>query len=473
MSQLCQYRVAVVETVKSERMSGTKTRFGRHFWGLGGGLGGLVLCGILLPRPAGAQSVLLGPAVQRVRPNPELDPLLPKGPLRLGNIATLPVSHLRCSSFYPVCVAEDYQGRIVKGDPLPTLERAYRTFVVAMGLPAPTGWASSPTVWVLEEGGADARVELKEELLSTWDAAQVVCHSGVLGDWEQNAHLCVAEAILAHLDPAESRLTRRAYAYHLWWGVALPTEPDLRLLSAAGRTPSASIFEEPENPAPAALFFSYLDDALGTSNSAEVTTGLFAISGQRTPPGSVRFENEPDLFDALRATTDDDLSELARLLRSYAVSRILPYRSSRMNHSFRAPAMAAVPLPDWTIAASSLPRRVAFRKPLGPLGFSYLSIELDVPTTNLELGLVLDWEPPSPFTWTVVKVDAQGTELGRSEIAFEPRVTHAEKNLVSLEGTRTLLVVGTNLGGIDLAHPFDPDYAPFEPHGATAYIVKQ
>jgi hypothetical protein len=33
-------------------------------------------------------------------------------------------------------------------------------------------------------------------------------------------------------------------------------------------------------------------------------------------------------------------------------------------------------------------------------------------------------------------------------------------------------LVGTNLEGIDLAHPFDPDIAPFEPHSATVYLVR-
>jgi hypothetical protein len=32
--------------------------------------------------------------------------------------------------------------------------------------------------------------------------------------------------------------------------------------------------------------------------------------------------------------------------------------------------------------------------------------------------------------------------------------------------------VGTNLGGVDLAHPFDPDFEPFEPHGFTVYLAE-
>jgi len=34
-----------------------------------------------------------------------------------------------------------------------------------------------------------------------------------------------------------------------------------------------------------------------------------------------------------------------------------------------------------------------------------------------------------------------------------------------------VLVVGTNLGGIGPSYPFDPDFAPFEPHGALVTLM--
>ena len=42
----------------------------------------------------------------------------------------------------------------------------------------------------------------------------------------------------------------------------------------------------------------------------------------------------------------------------------------------------------------------------------------------------------------------------------------------NLDEARAVLIVGTNLEGIDLSHPFDPDVAPFEPHTATVYLVR-
>ena len=74
------------------------------------------------------------------------------------------------------------------------------------------------------------------------------------------------------------------------------------------------------------------------------------------------------------------------------------------------------------------------------------------------------------MVWKIVKLDDKGQEIGRIDVAFEQRGTEIERRVVTLEGTRSLLIVGTNLGGVDLAHPFDPDHEPFEPHGCTVYV---
>jgi hypothetical protein len=65
-----------------------------------------------------------------------------------------------------------------------------------------------------------------------------------------------------------------------------------------------------------------------------------------------------------------------------------------------------------------------------------------------------------------------GEELGRIDIPYQERGRDAEGRISNLEGARAVLIVGTNLEGIDLAHPFDPDVAPFEPHAATVYLVR-
>ena len=67
---------------------------------------------------------------------------------------------------------------------------------------------------------------------------------------------------------------------------------------------------------------------------------------------------------------------------------------------------------------------------------------------------------------------ARGEELGRIDIPFQDRGRDAEGRVRNLVGVKAVLIIGTNLEGIDLAHPFDPDVAPFEPHGATIYLAR-
>ena len=131
-----------------------------------------------------------------------------------------------------------------------------------------------------------------------------------------------------------------------------------------------------------------------------------------------------------------------------------------------------MPRVDWIIKASSLPRRVAPPLPLQPWGSVYVRLDLDVPKDKLQLGVKIDWEGPVQMRWQVARLDQAGNEFGRIDIAFEEHGTEIERRLTALEGTRSLLIVGTNLGGVDLAHPFDPDHEPFEPHGCTVYIGK-
>jgi len=44
----------------------------------------------------------------------------------------------------------------------------------------------------------------------------------------------------------------------------------------------------------------------------------------------------------------------------------------------------------------------------------------------------------------------------------------AEKNLDALEGLAGVALVGVNVGDLRSDDPFDPDEAPYEPHG---YVV--
>ena len=78
---------------------------------------------------------------------------------------------------------------------------------------------------------------------------------------------------------------------------------------------------------------------------------------------------------------------------------------------------------------------------------------------------------PAEFQWLLVTVAKTG-ELTRLEVPFQERETLAEARLVNIHDARGILVVGTHLERVDADHPFDPDVAPFEPHGASLYLVE-
>jgi hypothetical protein len=295
---------------------------------------------------------------------------------------------------------------------------------------------------------------------------------------EHDAWRCVGEAIAARLDAAEGAEARRAYAEMLLLRLAEPNpvwSDAARLEAVRGlAAPYRSLVgrDDVSQSMSTALFFDYLENTLGTATPAALTTGLFALSSELRKPASPRFINEPDWLDALREAQGDDRVEFARRINAFASARARLGTPDGSLGDVAWLGQLAPLVPDWVLPASSLPRRVASRYPIEPLGLTAVRIELDVPTKDLTVALRVDWEVPVPFSWTVVKLDANGRELGRLDFAFEPRVTFAEKHVTALDETRSLLVLGTNLGGIDASHLLDPDHAPFEPHSCTVYAVR-
>jgi hypothetical protein len=366
---------------------------------------------------------------------------------------------------------------------LGSLETAYRRLVYAARLPAPIqhpepGFGSLEVSWELAPPEEPLSVALKPKLGAGFESAGLVCRSGVVTtdrrSVERNAHLCIGEAIAARLDAAESPRSRRAYAEALWWELGTPSEVDLGDVMRANAHPHRAAVgrDEVDEAATTALLFAYLEQTLGTPTPFGLITGLFALSGQPRVPGSTRYPNEPDWLDVLRASLGDDRADFAHRLGAFAAARAqLGTSDGPLANLAWAGSLARI-TPDWSLRVSSLPRRVASIKPILPLGVVAVQIDIDVPTQDLALALRVDWETPVPFAWTALKLDAASREIGRIDLAFEPRVTSAEKRIVALDGTRSLLVLGTNLGGIDATHLLDPDHAPFEAHGCTVYVVQ-
>ena len=76
------------------------------------------------------------------------------------------------------------------------------------------------------------------------------------------------------------------------------------------------------------------------------------------------------------------------------------------------------------------------------------------------------------FRWGLVKVDKNGAEAGRLDVAGSFGDSHAERTLVGIDGLAGVLVVGVNAGSMDRSHPFDPDEQPLMPHGYTVMLAK-
>jgi len=430
---------------------------------------------LALPTAAFAQSLLLGPAPRRIKSRPQYDPALPTGAERAPQLAIAELGLSRfCSGSRPVCVAWDPRDKTTLVlEALSQLEFAYDHLVLVLGLPVPRkADDGQPLTWQLAPQDEPLKVQLLPNLSAGFDTASVVCRSGTRKELERSAHLCVGEAIAARLDPAETPEVRRAYALQLWWSVGSFYDSDIMGLAQAQSNPQAALLARDNiSSAPAtALFFDYLDHKFGSESMAALPTGLISLSAQHTPPEAWRFINQPDVADVLRATFDDNLSVWAHRLVDFAIARETLTDGIGALAPLAAIGAMAHPRIDWVIKASTLPRRVAPALPLQPWGSVYVQIDLDIPTEKLELGIKTEWEAPVPMVWQIVKLDEAGKEMGRIDIAFEQRGTESERRLVALEATRSLLIVGTNLGGVDLAHPFDPDHEPFEPHSCTVYV---
>jgi hypothetical protein len=216
----------------------------------------------------------------------------------------------------------------------------------------------------------------------------------------------------------------------------------------------------------------FLDAALGTGAPGAVPIALAAIGSQKTPAGSLDWQNEPDLFDALRGTlgAKKPPSAISDLLLEFAIARLFMGDRDDGAH----PPLTAWAGPfgrvrfDWSLPFASLPRRLAPREPIDPTGTSYLYVDLTRAPAGSRLAFRADWEAPVPFRWALVRLAADGSEASRVLVTPQERSTSAERVVENLDGLSALVVVGVNVGDIELKWPFDPDERPFEPHG---YVV--
>ncbi len=427
--------------------------------------------------------LLLGGPLENERAEALVDPALPTGALRWFTPRPQ-VGGTRCSVQRPVCVHGGDSHLRMRA--LLELEGAYDQLVYGARLPAPhpddlagggdeLDWylerpASASNVdWFLETSDEDEALEVHLEPLPTrgFDRAAAFC-VGHASDLTRSATTCVAEASSAARSPALGPAQRRAYAAHVGWSVRPPTAEDEAAIFRVQHAPERGVLGrrlDALSPGQG-IFFEYLD-RLGDLRAPLVTSTLaLALAATRTPAGALRWRAEPDVADVVRGTFHEDRRRVARFWDELASARFL---ADRRDGWLGWPGTFATVRRAWSIKSSSLPRNLVLPRPLVPTGSAYVVVEMDH-TRNI-LALRATCEGPVSWVWSVLRFDAEGQEQARLHIPFQERRPITEQRIAGLDQTRRLVLVGTNLGGVDLAHPFDPDHTPSEPHGCTVYLT--
>ncbi|MEO8181636.1 MAG: hypothetical protein ABI895_22605 [Deltaproteobacteria bacterium] len=428
------------------------------------------------PRP-----FLLGGGEVAPKVEAPIDPHLPTGSRVRGSPRPKGLPASVCGVRQPVCVHAE---RKLSDELLAAysngLEDAYALLVGALGLPRPlpdgAGPSSGLDLYLLPTVGNELEVLGDARTLGA-DRSSAFCRAPPeLREARRQASLCVAEAALWGLDAAETPFLRRAIAAYLWQLSGGSTSADLLAFDRFQQSPQLSALgrELTAESAGAALFVHYLDRRLGTGRRGVLPAAVVQMSRRDSPSLNLEWNNEPDALDVLRRAFVGSKPGFDDFLLGFAVWRA--FLGSRDN-GHNAPELlwlgdAGAVRFEWSLKASSLPRRVAPLRPIEPLGSTYLWLEIDRVSLGKSLAFRAEWEAPAAFRWTLVAVDGQGEPLQRYDLPYVQNATSAERTLVDYPDASAFLIVGSSVGGVDLAHPIDPDHEPLEPHGFTVYLAE-
>ena len=440
--------------------------------------------GLAESRPDQDRPLLLGGSQPTKKREIRLDPKLPTGVLREFSARPEPVSQLRACSFTrPVCVHatpgvnEPHVARA-----LSALETAYERVVIALGMPAPPrdgmrGGSDALDLYLLAHGPL-LEVGLDAQGFALFDQGSSFCRSAATTtlELERASTQCVGEALVRRLDAGVTPHGARAFATHLWWVSGTPTALDAEAIDNFQAFPDRAPYRRDLNSLSegAALWFELLEAIRGRGSAVGMASAIMTLAASTTPTASLRWNNEPDELDVLRHTLNDDPFELAKLLNQWSVRRA--FVGSRDDGTgvpnLRWAGDFGRVRFDWRLKYSELPRRVAAKHPLEPTGSIYVLLDLDDVALGATLGFQAEWEAPVAFAWTLVLLDKDGHEIRRLDVPFKESARSTEQRLSSFETAAYVMVVGTNMGGIDKDHPFDPDIAPYEPEACTVYLVR-
>lgn len=424
--------------------------------------------------------LLFGGGVTKQRIKVPIDPSLPTG-------SEIPASELRpvalgslCSFTRPLCVHAT-EPAVVENLPaaLSAFESAYERAILALGLPAPLGdrdrGGSDALDWYLS---AEGELSVSQEALlpGRMDSAPVFCRGGS-ALLPRQATLCVGEALASTFDAGESPETRRAFALELWWITGTKTSLDVQAIDDAQRHPEEALaFDAARGGSSAsrlALLLEMLETTRSVASPGVLSASLLSAAASRTPPGAPRYDDEPDIFDVLRHSVDEELPRYADLMVDFALRRAL---AGDRDDGTRFPAISfagsfARPQFDWVIPFSSLPRRVLSGRPVAQSGAELIWLDMDDAPIGAAIGFRAEWELPVAFQWRILVIDREGREARRIDVTFQERASSADARVLRLDGAKAIIIAGVNLGGVELSHPFDPDIQPFEPAACTVYLV--
>ncbi|AUX48958.1 uncharacterized protein SOCE26_105030 [Sorangium cellulosum] len=440
------------------------------------------------PPPVGGGALANAPPDDAATPNPGR-PVV--SPVQRPDARDVP--QRTCSFTLPLCVhapAGVPGAALLEG--LAHLEAAMHTYD-ALGLPRPLpdgqrGGGPSYDLY-LERGPRRGPIRVGHDMralgerFDTTSAFAVVAAPGRGGCASaSDAAYALAHAVAARLDAGAEEGALAMAASYLASLAAPCAAEELAAVDAFQRTPERALTGAALGAIDGAFLFPwYLDQAHGTGAPAQIATSLLAIAAQSTPAGALRFRGEPDTFDALRESLRFRGKDLGDVLLDFAVARA--FLGSRSDGAHLAGAERFGDLGrvrfEWSLPYATLPRRVAPLRPIEPTGATYLWLDLSAAGAAApadlkaaEINLVAEWELPAVFRWAIVKVDTQGAEAGRVEVAGVVGSSRAERTVVGLDGLAGLLLVGVNAGSMIRSRPFDPDDAPFMPHAYTVTLFR-
>lgn len=292
------------------------------------------------------------------------------------------------------------------------------------------------------------------------DAATAFVTTPPLGVQCRDRHglaTAVAGAALLGYDGATDVSVLRMLSEHLANLVAPCHDLELEVIDEAQRSPERTFVGRLGEVGPAAFLFpQFLEDRYGTNEPGKLTTALVAISAQRTTRGAL--VDEPDMFDALRVTQRRNRTSVADTLLEFAVARaFLGTRSDELHLAdvARFGDLGRVRF-EWSVDHATLPRRLAPMRPIEPLGATYLLVTFDAILPGAELTFAAEWEQPAAFRWALVKLAADGSELGRFEVTPQFGEYQVQRTVRELAGARYMLIVGLHEGETRRDEPFDP-----------------